>query len=73
MREDLDSLAGLLQPLNMEPRTSYIGRFVANRQMREIFHHTYQRAQMAETVFRARWKDALVTVTKADGEEFFID
>ncbi len=57
----------------MEPYASYIIRFMANRDMRELFYSVRERAATADRVFQVRWKAALVTVTKADGEKFYID
>ena len=57
----------------MEPKGSYTARFVNDREMRRLFGCLNQRVDMALQVFAARWKEAIVTVRKADGEEFFID
>ena len=73
MTKTRDSLTGLLQPLSMEHKTVYLERFVANRDMRALFGDPAQCREMAEGVFRTRWFEAVATVRRADGVEFFID
>ena len=57
----------------MEPYSSYLNRFSSHPEMREVFHSVRERISVADRVFEMRWKSALVTVTKADGERFYID
>jgi hypothetical protein len=57
----------------MEPKTSYLARFHANGDMRELFSEPAQRTEVASAAFAAKWAEATVTVRKLDGSEFFID
>lgn len=63
----------LVQPFSMEDRQVYITRFSANPQMVAMFGDLNQRRQIAADIFRDRWQDALVTVTRLDGVQFFIN
>ena len=38
-----------------------------------MFGDLNQRRQIAADIFRDRWQDALVTVTRLDGVQFFIN
>jgi len=57
----------------MESKAEYITRFLANREMKEVLPKAEQRVAAAKVAFNERWDKAPVTVTKADGNKFFID
>jgi hypothetical protein len=57
----------------MELKAEYITRFLANKEMKEILPKVEQRVAAAKVAFNVRWDNAPVTVTKADGNKFFID
>jgi len=57
----------------MEPKSEYLTRFTSNRDMRELYPTIGRRTAAAKNLFRERWENAPVTVTKADGNQFFID
>lgn len=57
----------------MEPKAAYITRINSNSDMRELFPNPIERVKLALEAFQLKWEEALVTVTKADGTQFFID
>jgi len=73
MKKDKSNSVDLLQPHSMEDRKQYLNRFVSNRQMTNLFHDQTQRADVAIHIFWDRWEEACATVTKENGEMFFID
>lgn len=73
MKRKPASLTGILLPFSMEDKTVYLARFHANRDMRDLYSDSKQRAEAAQEAFAAKWNEALVTVRRVDGSEFFID
>ncbi len=65
-------LEDLLQPYSMENKWAYVSRFVANRDMKDVFSNKLERIRAAEQIFAERWKKAIATVRATD-TEFFID
>lgn len=57
----------------MEDRERFVARFAAHQGMSNLFSDDIQCREVAGEVFQERWNDALVTVTKLNGERFFID
>lgn len=57
----------------METKADYFKRFTNSKPMIELFPTVGQRFGMARQVFNTQWKEALVTVTRADGTMFFIE
>lgn len=73
MKKTKNSLTGVLLPYSMEPKSEYILRVNRNPDMRELFPNPIERIKLALEAFQLKWDEALVTVTKADGTQFFID
>lgn len=63
----------LLQPVSMEDREHYLSRFMSHKGMTSLFGDEAQRREVALQVFSERWENASVTVTKLNGEMYFID
>ena len=73
MKKDKSNSVDLLQPRSMEDRMQYLHRFESDRQMKHLFDNNVQRREIANHIFWDRWVEASATVTKANGEMFFID
>lgn len=63
----------MLLPYSMEPKLSFLLRVNHNADMRELFPNPVERMKLAQQAFQLKWNEALVTVTKTDGTQFFID
>lgn len=57
----------------MENRRDYIARFINDGSMVNLFPDLHQRRSLAVQTFAEKWEAALVTVTKLNGDQFFID
>lgn len=73
LKRPKDSHSSLVQPFSFETKVEYVDRFARHTDMAQLFPKLSQRFSMARQVFAARWKEALVTVSRVDGTQFFID
>jgi len=63
----------LVRPYSMETHLEFSLRFGHSKAMIGLFPDIRQRTEIREQIWRARWVEATVTVTRLDGTQFFID
>jgi len=67
------SLTGVIHPFSMEEKTVYFTRFFTHPKMMFLFLDPEARRIAARQTWEVAWENALVTVRKLDGSEFFIE
>ncbi len=56
----------------MEYKARYLVRFLANKEMKELFNSSQEATEIAEKIWKNKMVESTVSVRLLNGDEFFI-